>query len=80
MQSIELVVYETDNDLIPLSKKSLEYVKEWLQSKKIEFNYSINMNDFVLENASCLSENVNLFSEKTEPFDIIISNFRGASL
>ena len=74
LQSIELVVYETDNDLIPLSKKSLEHLKEWLQSKKIDFKYSINTKDFVLENASCLSENVNLFSEKAEPFDIIISN------
>ncbi len=74
LQSIELVVYETDNDLIPLTKKSLDYTKEWFLSKKIDFNYLIHTNDFVLENANCLSENVNLFSEKTEPFDIIISN------
>ena len=74
LQSIELVVYETDSDLIPLSKKSLEYVCEWLQSKKIDFKYSINSKDFILENASCLSENINLFSEKIELFDIIISN------
>ena len=72
--SIELVVYETDNDLIPLSKQSLDYIKEWLQLKKIDFNYLINTKDFVLENANSLSENENLFSEKIEPFDIIISN------
>lgn len=74
LKSIELVVYETDNDLIPLSKKSLEYLKEWLQIKKIVFNYSLNSDDFVLENANCLSENIDLFSKKAEPFDIIISN------
>ena len=74
LKSIELVAYETDSDLIPLSKKSLEYLKEWLGLRKIEFNYSLNTNDFVLENANCLSENENLFSEKTETFDIIISN------
>ncbi len=74
IQFIELVVYETDNNLIPLTKKSLDYIKEWLQSKKIKFNYLLNTNDFVLENANCLSENINMFSEKTEPFDIIISN------
>jgi adenine-specific DNA-methyltransferase len=74
LKSIELVVYETDNDLIPFLNISLEYLKEWLQSKRIAFNYSLNTNDFVLENASCLSENGNLFSEKKEAFDIIVSN------
>jgi adenine-specific DNA-methyltransferase len=74
LQSIELVAYETDNDLIPFSKKSLDYLKEWLLSKNVDFNYSINTKDFVLENANCLSENVDLFSEKAEPYDIIISN------
>jgi adenine-specific DNA-methyltransferase len=74
LKSIELVVYETDNDIIPLLKKSLEYLKEWLQIKKIVFNYSINSDDFILENANCLSENIDLFSKKVEPFDIIISN------
>lgn len=74
LQSIELVAYETDNNIIPLSKKSIEYLKEWVQSKKIDFHYSLNTTDFVLENANCLSENGNLFSEKKEPFDIVISN------
>jgi adenine-specific DNA-methyltransferase len=74
LKSIELVVYETDNDLVPLSKKSLEYLKEWLKSKNIDFYYLIDPNDFVLENARCLSENGNLFKEKAEQFDIIISN------
>jgi adenine-specific DNA-methyltransferase len=66
--------YETDNDLVPFCKISLDYIKDWLLSKKIDFNYSINTKDFVMENASCLSGNVNLFSEKVEQFDIIISN------
>lgn len=74
LQSIELVVYETDNDIIPLLKQSLDYIKEWLKFKKIDLKYLINTNDFVLENANCLSENTSLFSEKTEPFDIVISN------
>ncbi|HCN85268.1 MAG TPA: methyltransferase, partial [Sphingobacteriaceae bacterium] len=73
-QSIALIAYETDSDLIPLSKKSLDYMNEWLKSKYIDFHYSLNTIDFVLENASCLSENGNLFSVKKEPFDIIIAN------
>lgn len=74
LKSIELIAYETDSNLIPLSKKSLDYMKVWLKSKKIDFNYSLHTDDFVLENADCLSDNVNLFSEKAELFDIIISN------
>ncbi len=74
LKTIELVVYETDKDLVPLSKKSLEYLKGWLKSKNIDFYYLIDTNDFVLENAMCLSENGNLFKEKAEQFDIIISN------
>jgi adenine-specific DNA-methyltransferase len=74
LQSIELVAYETDLELIPLTKKSLEYLRTWLELKRINFSYSLNTNDFVLENAACLSENINLFLELPEPFDLIISN------
>jgi len=74
VKSIEVVVYETDDDIIQFTQKSLNYLNEWLKSKEIEFNFSIITNDFVLENASCLAENATLFSEKLEPFDIVISN------
>jgi adenine-specific DNA-methyltransferase len=74
LQAIELVVYETDKELISYSKKSIEYLKEWSKTKKIDFNYSLHTADFVIENADCLNENANLFSEKKETFDIIISN------
>ena len=74
LKSINLVVYETDTALIPFSEQSLNYLKVWLQSKDVDFHYTLNTNDFILENANCLSENGNLFSENIEPFDIIISN------
>lgn len=74
LQSIELVVYETDLDLIPISKKSLEYLTQWVKHQKVNFNFYIDTNDFVLENAVSLSGNGNLFSEKKELFDVIISN------
>ena len=74
LKKIELLIYETDKEVIPLLQKSVEYLKEWLQSKNISLDYIINTNDFVLENAHCLSDNVNLFSVTVEPFDIIISN------
>ncbi|HTA83394.1 MAG TPA: Eco57I restriction-modification methylase domain-containing protein [Bacteroidia bacterium] len=74
LESIELVAYETDNDLVPFSKQSLEYLREWLFSKKINFRYLLNTDDFILENATCLSQNQSIFSDNLELFDIIISN------
>jgi hypothetical protein len=49
LRAIELVAYETDNDLIPLSILSLEYLKEWLKTKKINFHYALKTTDFVFE-------------------------------
>jgi len=74
LETVELVVYEIDKALIPLIKKSLEYLEEWLQNKKITIKYSLHTNDFVLENSDCLKDNGILFSKTIETFDIIISN------
>lgn len=74
LENVDLVVYETDSELIPYTKKSLDYLQEWLKQKKISFQYSLQVNDFILENADCLTDNGNLFSINTIPFDIIISN------
>jgi hypothetical protein len=42
--------------------------------KNLEFQSSTHATDFILENADCLTDNDNLFSQKIEPFDIIVSN------
>lgn len=74
VENIFLTVYETDKELIPITKLSLCYLKEWLFAKKINFEFTLLTVDFVLENAHCLSVNHTLFSQQTELFDIIISN------
>ncbi len=74
LKTVDLVVYETDHELISFTKKSLDYLKKWLKQKKINFQYFLYTNDFILENANCLTDNRNLFAETAEPFDIIISN------
>lgn len=74
LKKVDLVVYETDSALISYTKKALDFLKEWLEHQKIVFYYSIHTNDFILENADCLTDNGNLFSTATEPFDIIVSN------
>ena len=74
LESIILVVYESDSDIIPHTNNALVYLKVWLQEKNINFEYSLNANDFILENAESLNENGNLFTKTLELFDIIISN------
>lgn len=79
IEQIELVAYETDLELIPYSQRVLDYLKEWLLNKGIQFNYILHNSDFVLENATVLKENrmPGLFEEIKnidKNFDIIISN------
>jgi adenine-specific DNA-methyltransferase len=79
IEQIDLVAYETDLDLIPFSQKALDYLKEWLSNKGIQFNNILHYSDFVLENATVLKGNnfPNLFQEANsinKNFDIIISN------
>lgn len=74
IKKVDLVVYETDSELIPYTKKSLDYLQEWLEQQKISFQFTLHTNDFILENADCLTDNGNLFSTAPDPFDIIISN------
>ncbi len=79
IETIELVAYETDSELIPYSQKALDYLKEWLLNTGIQFNYTLHCTDFVLENAIILKENrlPSLFEETKsvdKNFDIIISN------
>jgi|SRR3989344_2911752 len=75
-QSINLIAYEIDLEIIPFLEKSLTYLKEWLQSKKIRFAYQIKSEDFILNNAQALNGNHDLFNEAEtlEKFDYIICN------
>ncbi len=79
IEKINLMAYETDLKLIPFSQKSLDYLKEWLLYKNIQFDYILHHSDFILDNASVLKENrlPSLFEEierVDNNFDIIISN------
>ena len=79
IETIELVAYETDRELIPYSQKAIDYLEEWLFDKGIQFNFTLHYTDFILENATILKENrlPSLFEEikiVDNNFDIIISN------
>jgi adenine-specific DNA-methyltransferase len=69
IELIHLVAYETDQDLISFSRKTLTYLKKWLLEKKIKFHYQLHIHDFILYNAKALKKGYN-----GEQFDLIISN------
>ncbi len=73
---IELTVYEIDKAIIPYLERVLNYVKEWLKDRNIEFIYEIKLEDFILSNAKALNNVPSLFTEENiiDEFDYIISN------
>jgi adenine-specific DNA-methyltransferase len=79
IEIIILEVYETDSEIIPFTQESLNYLKEWLLSKGIKFQYVLHIHDFILDNANILNTNteLSLFESDNVVFnlyDIIISN------
>ena len=75
LKEIELVVYETDVDILLYTKSVLDYIDQWIKQFKIKFKYTINTNDFILENKDCFEPSATLFSEPYNAiFDIVISN------
>ena len=75
LKEIELVGYETDQDILPYTQRVLDYLGKWLKQHKIKFNVSLDTNDFVLENKDCFQLSATLFAEpKNGVFDIVISN------
>src|SRR6185437_50162 len=75
LKEIELVVYETDQDILPYTQAVLEYLSKWLKQHKIKFKPMLDSNDFVLENKDCFQVSATLFSEpQNATYDIVISN------
>lgn len=71
---IDLITYETDAELIAYSQTVLQYLKKWVNQKGIKFQYILHIEDFVLDNADSLTDSHKKYSERIEPFDVIISN------
>jgi adenine-specific DNA-methyltransferase len=77
LNNISLVAYETDEQILPFTYLSLNYLATWLKEREIGFRYKIVSRDFITENAKVFqeSEAINLFEEsELEKFDFIISN------
>lgn len=68
ISTIRLVAYETDIELLPLTKRVFDYLKGWLRSRNIIFHCEIHSSDFVLDYSRALH------AEIEQGFDIVISN------
>ena len=75
VKEIELVVYETDQDILPYTQATLDYLGLWLKKYKIRFTVTLITNDFILENKDCFQESATLFSTPQHAyFDVVVSN------
>jgi adenine-specific DNA-methyltransferase len=74
LSSINLVVYETDAELVPVLKNVLDYLQKWVELKGIQINIILHQEDFILYNADYFNEPGDLFIKPAELFDIVISN------
>ena len=75
LKEIELVVYETDRDILPYTQTSLKYLTAWLKKFKIKSKVTIDTNDFVIANKDCFQVSATLFSDPPNAiYDIVISN------
>lgn len=70
LKKIELVAFENDPDILPLTEANYDYLRNWLSARHISFSYYLCKNDFILHNSLVL-ESEKIFSPE---FDLIISN------
>ncbi len=70
LSEIELVAYETDEQLISLSQKSFSYLKSWLGQQGVKLDFNLVVSDFILSNSDTLENQ----DRDVEYFDLVISN------
>lgn len=74
LRTIELVAYETDSELIPISQQALDYLEKWGNQQGVNIKTKLHTEDFILHSSGCFKETGDLFSKPVEQFGIIISN------
>jgi len=76
LKTINIIGYEIDPEIVPYTRKSLNYLSKWLKSRGVETSIEIIEDDFILHNSDILDYTEKLFSDKSiqNKIDIIISN------
>ena len=72
LKEVELLVFETDPEVIALAEKSFEYLRRWLEEYDITFTHYVCVNDFILHNSSLFTTARRI--RKAEQFDVVITN------
>jgi adenine-specific DNA-methyltransferase len=75
-ESIRLVAYETDKNLISLLTQSLNFLKKYIKKIGIDFEFCIKSEDFILSNADRLND-LPLFHDMkshNDEYDMVIAN------
>ncbi len=70
VKTIELVVFETDVNILPLAETCFEHLRIWLNNKGINISIFLCKNDFILHNTNILNNHTTI----NEGYDIVISN------
>jgi adenine-specific DNA-methyltransferase len=74
LNEIDLTLYETDSEIIIELKKVIEFLALWLKERNIQFKFTINQSDFVIENSEAFNSNSLFGFVNTKLYDYIISN------
>ncbi|HOO83597.1 MAG TPA: Eco57I restriction-modification methylase domain-containing protein [Prolixibacteraceae bacterium] len=71
---IELSLFETDENVLSVTQKVIDFLASWLAERNIQLKYQINRTDFVIENSKVFNISTLFGFEKVNQFDYIISN------
>lgn len=74
LRQVELTAYETDTDLTPYTRQSLDYLEKWCAERSVRISTTLYTDDFVMRNADALESAPGLFSPQPELFDVVLSN------
>ena len=71
---IELSLFETDENVLSVTQKVIDFLISWLAERNIQLKYQINRTDFVIENSKVFNVSTLFGFENVNQYDYIISN------
>ena len=74
IKEIELILFETDTNVLVETKKVIDFLAAWLDEKNIRFDFTINRTDFIIDNSKVFSVSTLFGVEEIKQLDYIISN------
>lgn len=74
IKEIELILFETDDNVVFETQKVIDFLASWLKRKNILFDCIINRTDFIIDNSKVFNVSTLFGFEMIKQFDYIISN------